>query len=170
MASGTAVQVTTRNITATDVRTVMAQMGMEMGTIIQFAESRGISIDCDFDKTIVDISMLAMNDVIASAHLQFYQGDTLVREYQYIIQSEGRGSSGPPPNQPPLPTSLPSGVDLRLTVKRNPSMSVTNCNAWFERLGWATSGKLAVPNNYEIDRVLLSGDDEDDDKSYGRRR
>jgi hypothetical protein len=174
--SASAVQVTTRNITASDVRSVVAQMGVELQTLTQFAQSLRIHPTFTLDKVIVDLSLLALNDILASIHLQFHQGNQLVREHAFIICDEGRQSAGPAANLPPLPRSLPPGTELRLVVKRNPAVSKAQCDAWFERLDWGTTSALQVPahlrrnrygsfgsGGYGIDRILIAGPDEDED-------
>lgn len=169
-----ATQVTVRNITASDVRSVMANIGREIATIAQFARGRSINPSFNLDDTIVDLSLLALNDIISSIHLQFYRGNTLVREYAYVILQEGRGSSGTSPDSPPLPSSLPSDVQLRLVIKRNPNLPKSTCDEWFRRLKWGSASALTVPANlrrstygsygsggYGMDRILLAGDDDD---------
>ncbi len=145
----------TETITASDVRQVWNLATTEISVICNAAAH--LTRDFDVDSALVDVSLLALNDIIASVHLQLYVGDELVREHGYFISDEVLEAAGPPPNQPPL-GRIPEGARIRLVAMPNPRQPQAICDAWFQRLGWMPADPLQMPDTeYSTYGTFTSG-------------
>lgn len=140
MNTGTETRTTT--ISAGDVRKVMSLVTEETRAICEAAAA--LSRDFDHDKSLLDISVMVLNEVIKAIKLQIYLREELVTEYAYVILDQTAEAYGPPAGKPPL-GRLPNGARLRLVVIPNPAVAVVTKDAWFRRLGWSDAKPLALP-------------------------
>lgn len=120
----------------------MINITEEIVTVSRAAGEAGV--DFDVDEALVDCSLLALNDIISSVHLQVYLGRELVREHAYVIADTPLQAWGPPPSEPP-DGPVPDGARVRLTVAPNPHVARETRDEWFRRLGWVTAEPLEVP-------------------------
>jgi len=134
----------TTTVSAANVREVMSMTSREISTIL--SRLSHIAPTFGVDKAMIDVSILTLNDVIESIHLQFYSGVELIREYRYVLANQALDPWGPSPDNPPMGI-VPPDARVRLVVMPNPRQSKDFCDEWFKRLGWQYVSPLEMPDN-----------------------
>jgi hypothetical protein len=126
-----------------DIREVWRKVGEEIQAICSRAGNMAVRFDVP--KAIVEVNILAMNNVIDAVGLDIFVEDELLYRYQYRIITGAIQAFGPSAQNPPV-GSLPIGARVRLTVAHNENVPETTRREWLDRLGWSPSKPLKVPD------------------------
>jgi hypothetical protein len=127
-----------RVIHITDVRNVWEMFDEEVQTLIK---ESNIPVNFDLNKSLLDIGMMALKNVITKVDITFYIKETVVRRYTFRISDDELQAWGPPPGQAPLAQSFPDGTKVRISVTTRTDRK-EEADKLLNQLGWTTGKPL----------------------------